>query len=452
MGKSMGFFKGTEMPALTELALKAIKPVSDGTTISDGGNLIGKVRVRAAGVVVVSFVYRYKRGGKFRDLSCGTWPGVSLRSIRLARDAARALLARDIDPAEQKRVEKMETRAADAARVAAAEQKLARLTVRQLFERWSELELATRKDGGKETRRGFRKDVLNTIGDRYADEIKRADLMMVLDGVKARGRLRLTNRMLAELRQMFSFAVMREMVLTNPAAMIQKKHAGGAEVERDRVLTEDQIKALPAALDAAHLPDSTRHAVWVVLATSVRIGELIKAKLADINLDKGEWRIPALNAKNEDTHLIFLSPFALYHMRALVDMSPSKRWLLPSRDDPDQHMDTDSITSQIRDRQLRFYDRAAHAKRTRRESALVLGDEKWTPHDLRRTAATLMQSLGVLPAVIEATLNHREQNRMARIYQRYDYAKEKARAWHLIGERLEMLSNRDITKGEVHSA
>jgi hypothetical protein len=211
------------MPALTELALKAIKPVSDGATISDGGNLIGKVRVRATGVVVVSFVYRYKRGGKLRDLSCGTWPAVSLKSIRLARDAARGLLARDIDPVEQKRVEKMENRAADAARIAAAEQKLARLTVRQLFERWAALELATRKDGGKETSRGFRKDVLDAIGDRHADEIKRADLMMVLDRVKARGRLRLANRMLAELRQMFSFALMREMVSTNPASMIQKR-------------------------------------------------------------------------------------------------------------------------------------------------------------------------------------------------------------------------------------
>jgi integrase len=444
----MGFFRVLKMPALTELALKAIKPVSDGTTISDGGNLIGKVRVRATGLVVVSFVYRYKRGGKLRDLSCGTWPAVSLKSIRLARDAARGLLARDIDPVEQKRVEKMENRAAVAARIAAAEQKLARLTVRQLFERWAALELATRKDGGEETSRGFRKDVLDAIGDRYADEIKRADLMMVLDRVKARGRLRLANRMLAELRQMFSFALMREMVSTNPASMIQKKHAGGAEVERDRVLTEDQIKALPAALNSAHLPDSTQHAVWVVLATSVRIGELIKAQLADIDLDKAEWRIPASNAKNDDAHLIFLSSFALFHMRALVGSTPSKRWLLPSREDPDQHIDTRSITAQIRDRQLRFYDRAAHRKRTRKESALVLGDEKWTPHDLRRTAATLMQSLGVLPAVIEATLNHREQNRMARIYQRYDYAKEKAKAWRLIGERLEVLSNRDINIGE----
>jgi integrase len=257
--------------------------------------------------------------------------------------------------------------------------------------------------------------------------------MTVLDRVKARGRLRLANRMLAELRQMFSFAVVREMVLTNSAAMIQKKHVGGAEVERDRVLTQDQIRALPVALDAAHLQDSTRHALWIVLATSARIGELIKAQLDDIDLDKAEWRIPASNAKDQDAHLIFLSRFALFHIRALVNSSPSELWLLRSRDDPDQHIDTGSITSQIRDRQLRFYDRAAHPKRTQNESALVLGDEKWTPHDLRRTAATLMQS------------------RMARIYQRYDYAKEKAEAWHLVGERLEVLSNRDISKREVHS-
>jgi integrase len=49
---------------------------------------------------------------------------------------------------------------------------------------------------------------------------------------------------------------------------------------------------------------------------------------------------------------------------------------------------------------------------TKRANALVLGDGKWTPHDLRRTAATLMQELGVLPVVIEKCLNHREENKI----------------------------------------
>jgi integrase len=69
----------------------------------------------------------------------------------------------------------------------------------------------------------------------------------------------------------------------------------------------------------------------------------------------------------------------------------------------------------------------------------MLPGGKWTPHDLRRTGATMMVSLGVLPEVVERCLNHREQNRVKRIYQRHDYKKEMKAAWQLLGERITAL-------------
>jgi integrase len=59
---------------------------------------------------------------------------------------------------------------------------------------------------------------------------------------------------------------------------------------------------------------------------------------------------------------------------------------------------------------------------------LLLTGGEWTPHDLRRTAATLMGELGVRPDVIERTLNHIEQNRMSRIYQRQSLEAEQQAA------------------------
>ena len=64
---------------------------------------------------------------------------------------------------------------------------------------------------------------------------------------------------------------------------------------------------------------------------------------------------------------------------------------------------------------------------------------KWTPHDLRRTAATMMGILGIRPDVIEKCLNHVEQNKIVRIYQRQKLEPEQAEAWRLLGERLELL-------------
>jgi len=93
-------------------------------------------------------------------------------------------------------------------------------------------------------------------------------------------------------------------------------------------------------------------------------------------LDAGLWRIPSANAKNEDSHFVFLSAFALCHMKALMALSESD----------DGHAGLKTITIQVADRQLKFYERKAHANRSKHENALVLGNEKWTPHDLRRTA------------------------------------------------------------------
>ncbi|NPT54910.1 tyrosine-type recombinase/integrase [Paraburkholderia elongata] len=431
------------MAKLTVKQLQALKPADIGKVLRDGDGLWGKVR-KAGDGVSASFWYQYRVGTKRREIACGTWPATPLTEIREARNKARDLVRQGLDPIEQREADKREREAAEATRKAEQAKQDARLTVRALFAQWAVSDLGGRKDGGKETIRGLEKDVLPAIGERYADDIRRADLMKILDAVKARGAPRLANRLLAELRQMLGYALVREIVAVDPTSGIEKKHVGGPNEERERTLSDKELRALPAALKAADLLDSTQHAVMALLATNARVGELIKARKADIDLSAATWRIPASNAKNDDTHVIHLSPFALMNMRALMELSSNKVWLMPSSKG-DNHIDVKSITKQISDRQLRFYDRAAHSKRTTQHAnALVLGDEKWTPHDLRRTAATLMQAVGVQPAVIEACLNHREQNRMARVYQRHDYGPEKREAWARLGERLSALTTDNV--------
>ena len=77
--------------------------------------------------------------------------------------------------------------------------------------------------------------------------------------------------------------------------------------------------------------------------------------------------------------------------------------------------------------------------RSKLTDALILPRGKWTPHDLRRTGATLMGGLGVRPDVIEKCLNHVEQNALVRIYQRQSLEAEQREAWRLLGERLALL-------------
>ena len=61
---------------------------------------------------------------------------------------------------------------------------------------------------------------------------------------------------------------------------------------------------------------------------------------------------------------------------------------------------------------------------------------------LARTGASAMAELGALPDVIEKCLNHTEENKMKRIYQRATYEGPMRDAWRLWGERLDLLANK----------
>jgi integrase len=82
--------------------------------------------------------------------------------------------------------------------------------------------------------------------------------------------------------------------------------------------------------------------------------------------------------------------------------------------------------------------------RTKQTDSLALAGGQWRPHDLRRTGATLMAELGVLPDVIERCLNHTEQTKVKRIYQRAQYEAPMREAWQKLGERLELLKNKPV--------
>jgi len=96
-----------------------------------------------------------------------------------------------------------------------------------------------------------------------------------------------------------------------------------------------------------------------------------------------------------------------------------------------------TITKQIVDRQR---STAGHRNRSKQIDSLALPRGLWKPHDLRRTGATLMTALGVLPEVAERCLNHTEENRVKRIYQRYTYEAEMKLAWERLGNHLEQLT------------
>jgi integrase len=144
---------------------------------------------------------------------------------------------------------------------------------------------------------------------------------------------------------------------------------------------------------------------------------------------------PAENSKNAKAHTVCLSDFALKQFQALASVKQRETWIFINRDKT-AHVCDKSISMQVDSRQIG----KVQTHRTKANQSLSLSGGKWTQYDLRRTGATLMGNLGIAPDVVEKCLNHTEENKNKRIYQRQELKAEQAEAWRLLGDRLELLA------------
>ncbi len=416
------------------------KPRDKEYLLADGDGLF--LRVRPSGAKDWLFIFTFN--GKRLKMGLGSYGeagkrGVSLATARDEATKARNDLARGIDPQltrnEREAKEQAKRLAVEADKAKAA----ARLSVAALLDRWQSDYLATkRKDGGTEIRRSFTKDVLPMLGPVPAEDVSKGMVANLLDSVVRRGSPVIANYLLADMKQMFNFARARDIVEANPCDGLSKAQFGGAKVERDRVLSETEIRELLIKIPGAKLQTRTEAAIWLMLSTGCRVGEISKALWSAVDLEGRAWTIPAEDAKNTKEHRIYLSAFAVKWFEVLKPTSGASQWVFPAENKAGDHVCVKSITKQIGDRQR---EGPPMQNRSQAVASLKLSGGDWTPHDLRRTAATLAGELGTPPYVIERMLNHQQRNPLERIYQRQSLEAEQREGWRLLGERLELLTS-----------
>ena len=212
------------------------------------------------------------------------------------------------------------------------------------------------------------------------------------------------------------------------------------------MLSLDEIRVLRDQLPQANLERRTELAIWILLSMLVRIDELSRAAWKDVDLDAGVWFLP--ETKNGQPHTVFLSDFALRQFRELRRHTGWSSWVMPSarkraidKEAPSPEVDTPigpkALTKQFIDRQ----SLANKKHRTQAKGTLTLDGGRWTPHDLRRTGATLMGENGVMSEVIERCLNHKEHRKVVRTYQRQELLPERREAWRVLGNVLDATLN-----------
>jgi integrase len=342
------------------------------------------------------------------------------------------------------------------------------LTVNDLFDAWVKDGVARQNDNA-ELKRLFNKDILPALGGKPLRELNDKDILAMLRQITQRGVVRLAVVAYKDTSQMLAWGEKRQpwrglLINGNPCDLVDvnKLLPADYEEERDRTLSPAEIRELHnifQCMEASWLsapnrraaprpfPRQSQLALWICLGTLCRIGELLMARWDHVELDKGVWYIPRENVKGgrgkKQEHYVFLSDFAKRQFQALQEITGKSEWLFPSKNRNGEvaHVGPKSISKGVGDRQERFKDRKP-LKNRRHDNTLVLaggahGD--WTPHDLRRTGATMMQGLGVTLDVIDRCQNHLLAGRVRRVYLRHDYEAEKTAAWKMLGDRLDAI-------------
>lgn len=375
----------------TDKLIKSLKPRPERYDFREGNGSGFMVRIFPSGQLSWGFVYHFE--GKKRRMTFGSYPDLSLADARKMHANAVNILAKGKDPAQLKQSAALEARISQ--------------TVNDLINEYMVKWAKARKRSWHEDERILNKDIVPAWGKRKAKEIKRRDVILLLDNIVDRGSPIIANRTLAIIRRMFNFAVERDIIEINPCYAVK---APAKENKRERLLSLNEVKIFWQKLDDAGMMELSRLALKLQLTTAQRKGEVLAAEWSEIDLGGSWWTIPAHKAKNGNPHRVPLSELSLSLLAQLKEISRHSQWLFPSPTGK-THIAGGAIDHALR-KNLKLFEGI---------------NDGFTPHDLRRTAASQMTALGISRLVVSKILNHAESSVTA-IYDRHSYDTEKRQA------------------------
>lgn len=380
---------------LNDRQIKNAKSAETGkkTKMFDGGGLY--LEVTPAGGKV--FRLKYRIDGKEKTLTIGKYPTVSLAEARAAAENARRLLVSGQDPSEAKQQEKRERQAA------------ALNTFESIARRWHSDNLIRWKENhAARVLRYFETDVFPVIGAMSIQEIRVSDIKAVIDGVMARG----VNNTAEKIREwtgaIFDYAVMLEIVETNPAYSL-RKYIPSKQTDHRPALPREELTEFFRRLILAEIEPQNRIALILNMLTFLRSTELRGGQWDEIDFDAAVWTVPAQRMKHEKTapkppHAVPLADWTLELLAELKELAGNTPFLFPSRTKTDGFISDATIG--------RIIERMGYKGRV-------------TPHGFRSLASSVLNEQGFNPDAIERQLAHIENNKIRAAYNRADYLTER---------------------------
>jgi integrase len=356
-----------------------------------------------------TFMYIYTSNGKRIHLYLGQYPHVSLAEARLKYNEAynKVQMGEDpaLPPAPQKDEEPVASTFGDFA---------------DLYLKWSEANHATA--WFKTVKMSLENDVLPFWKDRPMADIKRRDAIALLERVAARapGQAKNVHKVA---RAVFEYAIHREHLEANPMLKLSKVVPTLKPVVKKRILSDSEIRQVWRALDEGPGDERTKAAIKLVLVTAQRPVEV--ASMHRSQIDGNWWTME--DTKNNEAHRVYLTA------TALELIGDGEGYIFPSYK-PGPSGEARPIVRQTLSQHVasqKYFDLPV-----------------WTPHDLRRTARTVMARLGIPEEHAEAVLNHKKQG-VVKVYNLHQYANEKKAAMLLWEAELQRIIGTDGSEKRI---
>lgn len=251
-------------------------------------------------------------------------------------------------------------------------------------------------------------DVYPAIGARKLSEISAPDILNLLDSIKKRGSPQSALRVRGIIKQVYDYAIGRQRATFNPAMQIPSRVVHRPQ-SRERSLSDAEVRHFLDALGKCGTAEANKLALRLILLTMVRKGELLNTKWVHVDFDRAEWTIP--ETKNGKPHVVYLSKQAIAAFIARKGLAGDAEWVLPSTQNPCNRTGQATLNSIL------------YAM----EYAALRAEQPWTRftlHDFRRTASTMLHEQGFNSDVIEKVLNHTLRG-VRGVYNRAQYAEQR---------------------------
>lgn len=326
-----------------------------------------------------TWILRYSRGSRRRELTLGNYPDMSLSEARKRARAERVQIDSGKDPAAEKKVEKARAREA--------------MSVNALCDDYAEKRFESLAKNSVQVYAGLIDRVVRPrLGSLEVACVTPTDIVSMIETCKRPWTV--CDTLLTVCRTIFAHAIGRRQINVNPAVGIDLKAILGQRPPKRRrvMLQQDELEKLLPNIDDL-IGRQNGLMFRVLLSTCVRTIELVTARKSLIDLDRGSWRVLGDSTKTKQEFLVPLAPLVVEWIGELIAMSGDSEWLCPARSSQSQ---TGHVNKKIlRDAINRAFETQG------------LDIRRFTPHDTRSTAKGHLRNLGFSREISEIALNHK---------------------------------------------